>query len=109
MAVICSVIALHPPKTLIQVVQDVSFTGLAQLAPPFIAGLYWKKARKEGVVVGMTAGVLILFCTRILKIAPLGWPGFMWAFFTNIALIVIISLMLGNKDNSRAEKRFFAS
>lgn len=109
MAVICSIIALYPPKTLIQVVQDVSFTGLAQLAPPFIAGLYWKKARKEGVILGMTAGVLILFCTRILKISPLGWPGFMWAFFINIALIVIVSLMLGNKDNSRAEKRFFAS
>lgn len=109
MAVICGFIALRPPQTLVQVVQDVAYTGLAQLAPPFIAGLYWKRARREGAVLGMTTGIAILLGTRIMKVSPFGWPGFTWAFFINIALIAVVSLALGRRDNSRAEGRFFAS
>lgn len=109
MAVVCSIIALRPPQTLVQVVQDVAYTGLAQLAPPLIAGLYWKGARKEGVVVGMTAGIAILFAMRIMKVSPLGWPGFMWALLANIFLLVVVSAALASKDNSRAEQRFFAA
>lgn len=107
-AVICAVIALRPPETLVQVVQDVAYTGLAQLAPPLIAGLYWKKASKRGAVAGLTAGIVILFATRILNVSPLGWPGFMWAFFTNIILLVVISLVSHNRDLGRVETRFFA-
>ncbi|RVU54297.1 sodium:solute symporter family protein [Anaerosphaera multitolerans] len=92
-SIVCAIIALRPPETLVQVVQDVAYTGLAQLAPPFIAGLYWSKASKKGAAVGLTVGTVILFGTRILNITPLGWPGFMWAFFINIILLVVISLM----------------
>ena len=108
MAVICSCIALRPPQTLVQVVQDVAYTGLAQLAPPFIAGLYWKDARKEGAIAGLTVGIVVLFAARILRVSPLGWPGFLWAFFLNIILLVVISLALHNRDNSRVEEKFFS-
>ncbi len=107
MAAICGMIALRPPQALVQVVQDVAYTGLAQLTPPFLAGLYWKDARKEGAVLGMTVGIVVLFATRILNVTPLGWPGFMWAFFLNIILTIGVSLALKGKDNSRAEERFF--
>lgn len=107
MATICFIIALRPPQTLVQVVIDVAYTGLAQLAPPFIAGLYWKKASKEGAIAGMTAGIVILFGTRILGLTPLGWPGFMWAFFINIALNVGVSLALQKRDYTYAEEKFF--
>lgn len=109
MAVICGIIALRPPQALVQVVQDVAYTGLAQLTPVFLAGLYWKGARKEGAAVGTTVGIIILFVTRILNVSPLGWPGFMWAFGANIILLVVISLALKGKDNSRAEQKFFAT
>lgn len=39
LAVVGAVIALKPPQALVQVVQDVAYTGLAQLAPGFILGL----------------------------------------------------------------------
>ena len=45
----------------------------------------------------MTAGIIILFATRILKVTPLGWPGFMWAFFTNILLTIVISAITKQK------------
>ena len=41
-AVVCGIMALDPPETLVQIVQDVAYTGLAQLAPAFLLGLYWK-------------------------------------------------------------------
>lgn len=108
MALICSMIALRPPQTLVQLVQDVAYTGLAQLAPCFIAGLYWKRASKEGACIGLTAGTVILFATRILNVSPLGWPGFMWAFVINIILLVSVSLITKPKNASEVEQKFFA-
>ena len=92
-AAICGIMALNPPETLVQIVQDVAYTGLAQLAPAFLLGMYWKGCTKTGAACGMTAGIAILFGTRIMNVAPLGWPGFMWGFFTNILLTVLVSLM----------------
>ena len=98
----CGVIALNPPETLVQIVQDVAYTGLAQLAPAFLLGLYWKKCTRMGAACGMTAGIVILFATRILNVQPLGWPGFMWGFFTNILLTVLISLVTSKGNGERA-------
>lgn len=92
-AAICGLIALKPPATFVQVIQDVAYTGLAQLAPPFLLGMYWKRCSRLGASVGLTAGIAILFGTRILGVSPLGWPGFMWGFFINIILTVVISLL----------------
>ena len=101
-AAVCGVIALNPPETLVQIVQDVAYTGLAQLAPAFLLGLYWKKCTRMGAACGMTAGIVILFATRILNVQPLGWPGFMWGFFTNILLTVLISLVTSKGSGERA-------
>ncbi|NLD16909.1 MAG: sodium:solute symporter family protein [Tissierellia bacterium] len=105
-AVISAAIALKPPATLVQVVQDVAYTGLAQLAPGFILSLYWKKVSRQGVAAGMTFGIVTLFALRILQLTPMGYPGFMWAFFGNIIITVGLSLMNGEKD-PRVEERFF--
>lgn len=96
-AAICGIMALNPPETLVQIVQDVAYTGLTQLAPAFLLGMYWKGCTKTGAACGMTAGIAILFGTRIMNVAPLGWPGFMWGFFTNILLTVLVSLMTRQK------------
>lgn len=108
LAVIGGFVAMNPPETLVRVVQDVAYTGLAQLAPPFLLGLYWSGARKEGAVAGLTVGIAVLFGTRILQISPLGIPGFMWGFFLNLALTVGISLMVKPDDEVRMRERFFA-
>ena len=107
-AIVAAFIALNPPKALVQVVQDVAYTGLAQLAPPFVLGLYWKYATKEGAALGLTVGIIILFAFRILQLSPLNIPGFLWAFVINIILNIVISLALKNKkDITRVEERFF--
>lgn len=107
-ALVASIIAIRPPKALVQVVQDVAYTGLAQLAPPFILGLYWKYASKEGAALGLTSGIIILFALRLLQISPLGIPGFLWAFVINIILNISVSLALkGRIDLSKVEVKFF--
>lgn len=103
-AAVCGIIALKPPATLVQIVQDVAYTGLAQLAPAFLFGLYWKRCTKIGAACGMTAGIVILFGTRIMNVAPLGWPGFMWGFFTNILLIVLVSLITKPQEGNLSSR-----
>lgn len=102
-AVLCALIALDPPETLVQIVQDVAYTGLAQLAPPFILGLYWKDNSRLGAAVGLTAGIVILFGTRIAGVSPLGIPGFMWGFVVNILCNVLISLVLKNSNKKEVQ------
>lgn len=107
-AIVGAVIAINPPKALVQVVQDVAYTGLAQLAPAFILGLYWKNSTKEGAAFGISVGIILLFAFRIFKLSPLNIPGFLWAFVINIILNIIVSIIYKNKINKkRVEKRFF--
>lgn len=105
-AIISAMIALKPPATLVQVVQDVAYTGLAQLAPGFILSLYWTKVSRQGVAFGMTFGIVVLFALRILQMTPMGFPGFMWAFFGNIIITVVVSMM-NKEDDPRVIERFF--
>lgn len=106
-AVISAAIALRPPETLVQVVQDVAYTGLAQIAPGFVLSLYWNKVSKQGVALGMTFGIVVLFALRILQLTPMGFPGFMWAFFGNIIITVVVSIM-NNENDLRVQERFFS-
>ncbi|MBC8587209.1 sodium:solute symporter family protein [Paratissierella segnis] len=108
LAILAAIIALKPPESLVQVVQDIAYTGLAQLAPAFILGLYWKGTRKEGAALGMTVGIILLFAMRIMQVSPLGYPGFMWAFFLNIIITVVVSLAFKSKDNTIVEEKFFS-
>lgn len=99
-------IAVKPPQSLVTVVIDVAYTGLAQLAPAFVLGLYWKNCTKQGAICGMTAGIVILFATRIMNISPLGYPGFLWAFVINILLTVMVSMVTENTNIEKVEKMF---
>ena len=95
-AVICSLIALRPPQTLVQLVQDVAYTGLAQLAP-LLSPDFIGKVLEKRVLSWTYCRYNYSFATRIMNVSPLGWPGFMWAFGINILLLIFISLLLKKK------------
>lgn len=105
-AMMAALIAFNPPETLVQIVQDIAYTGLAQLAPAFILGLYWPKTSKLAANTGMTVGIIILVVTKLLNFEPLGFPGFMWAFFLN--LIIIIVLSINHTPSDDILERFYA-
>lgn len=96
-AVVCGIMALDPPETLVQIVQDVAYTGLAQLAPAFYL-VYIGRLYKSRCSIWNDSRNCDPFATRILKASPMGWPGFMWAFFTNILLTIIISSVTKQKQ-----------
>jgi Na+/proline symporter/CheY-like chemotaxis protein len=43
-----------------------AFAAIAQLAPAFFGGLFWRRATATGAIVGMTAGILIWAYTLLL-------------------------------------------
>jgi Na+/proline symporter/signal transduction histidine kinase len=43
-----------------------SFAAVAQLAPAFFGGLFWRRATAGGAIAGMTAGILVWFYTLLL-------------------------------------------
>ncbi len=51
-----------------------SFAAVAQFAPAFFGGLFWKQGTKTGAIVGLLAGFGIWFYTLILP--SLTYPGF---------------------------------
>ncbi len=54
----------------------ISFAAVAQLAPAFLGGLYWKGATRNGALAGLTAGFLVWFYTLLLPaFAKSGWFG----------------------------------
>ncbi|HEY2754138.1 MAG TPA: sodium:solute symporter, partial [Pseudolabrys sp.] len=43
-----------------------SFAAVAQLAPAFFGGLFWRRATAGGAIAGMSAGILVWFYTLLL-------------------------------------------
>ncbi len=54
----------------------VSFAAVAQFAPAFLGGLYWKGATRNGALAGLLAGFTLWFYTLLLPaFAQSGWFG----------------------------------
>jgi hypothetical protein len=54
----------------------VSFAAVAQLAPAFLIGLYWKGGSRNGALAGLSAGFAVWFYTLLLPaFARSGWFG----------------------------------
>lgn len=53
-----------------------AFTSCAQLMPAIVAGLYWSRAHRHGVLTGLISGTLVWFYTLLLPVltqADNGW------------------------------------
>ncbi|HUP97501.1 MAG TPA: sensor histidine kinase [Usitatibacter sp.] len=54
----------------------ISFAAVAQFAPAFLGGLYWKGATRNGALAGLCAGFTVWFYTLLLPaFAKSGWFG----------------------------------
>ena len=59
-----------------------SFAAIAQIAPAFVGGLFWRRATARGAMAGLVAGTLVWAYTLLLPsldISPLGIAGLMQA------------------------------
>jgi sodium/proline symporter len=91
--------------------------GLSVFAPIMICGLYWKRATKEGAIVGMVTGFIAVFVWY--KLGFNTWLHYTFiAFFVTLAVMVVVSFLtpappayiqqqveaLGQKDSDVAGK-----
>ncbi|SDJ87571.1 hybrid sensor histidine kinase/response regulator [Microbulbifer yueqingensis] len=110
-----------------------SFAAAAQLAPALVAGLYWRRAHRNGVWAGLMAGYALWFYCLVLPVifpgqpwletgpAGIGWlrpqqllglggfdslsHGVFWSLLANICLFVLVSRFSrpGARDRLQAE------
>jgi len=100
-----------------------SFAAIAQLAPPLLAGLYWKRANARGAMTGLSAGILAWAVTLLAPtfgiepsvasaIAPAMDPllfGCVVSLTVNIAGLVLGSLSRPSKPLERIQAAVFSN
>ena len=57
-----------------------------------MAGLFWKKATKEGAIAGTVAGLVVAIIFTFFAAPPLGFSALIWALVANTVLLVIVSM-----------------
>lgn len=64
-------LALRPPRTILDFINRSSFTGLAVLAPTVLGGLYWRRASWQGAAASIVAGeaLVALFYFDVIRVA----------------------------------------
>lgn len=82
--------------------------GYAQLFPPLIAGLFWKRANKYGAISGTLGGFTTLLLTSLVWPNPLKVPALIWSMLINVSLLVIVSLMTP-APSKEIEEKFYDS
>jgi SSS family solute:Na+ symporter len=65
-------IALKPPRTILDFINRTSFYGYSALAPAVLFGLYWKRATKHGAIASILAGEAVVLLSYF---GLLRWPG----------------------------------
>lgn len=78
--------------------------GYAQLLPPLVAGLFWRRATKEGAIAGTLGGFGVLLLTSLVWPDPLGVTALIWSLITNVILLVGISLITPAPSKEIIEK-----
>jgi SSS family solute:Na+ symporter len=99
-------IAFWYPLELARYLLDLAIPGFAQWGPPLVGGILWKRATKEGAVVGIVAGSVYLITGFIYKPVLFGLPAAVPTLLVNIILFVVISRFT-NRPSERVIRVFF--
>ena len=88
-------LVLHPPDILAFLIWMGIGTMLAVFAVPLLAGLYWRRATKEGAIASMAVGLAGAFFFAVVTkyISPLPMHFSFYALLCSIAAMVIVSLI----------------
>ncbi|MDR2856116.1 MAG: sodium:solute symporter family protein [Methanomicrobiales archaeon] len=92
-------LVLNPPSILAFLIWMGIGTMLAVFAVPLLAGLYWRRATKEGAIASMVAGLVAAFVFGVISqysiapLAPLPMHFSFYALVCSIAAMVIVSLL----------------
>ena len=90
--VITLVIVAIKPASITDYAYKLSSPFFAQILPATMAGLFWKKATKEGAIAGTVAGLVVAIIFTFFAAPPLGFSALIWALVANTVLLVIVSM-----------------
>lgn len=95
---ICIVLVLEPQTTIWRLT-EIKFEGILQAAPPLLLGLYWARAEKKAVILGMLAGAgLAIWMSLSGHKMYLGVHGGVWGMLLNFVISVLLSCFWGASE-----------
>jgi SSS family solute:Na+ symporter len=100
------VIAFWYPVELAQYLVGIAIPGFAQWGPPLVGGIVWKRATKEGAVVGTVAGTLYLVMGFIYPPVLFGLHPAIPTLLLNTTLFVVVGL-LTSRPSEKVIRVFF--
>lgn len=78
--------------------------GYAQLFPALMAGLFWRRANREGAIAGTLGGFAVLLLTSLIWPNPFGITSLIWSMIANVVLIVVVTLLTPEPSKEIVEK-----
>jgi cation/acetate symporter len=119
-AVLAAWLGLHPPGRVAEVVAHAFGLAASSFFPVILAGIFWKRATKEGAIAGMTGGMLFtggyIVWFRILRpdLGPAHWllgisPEGIGAVGMLVAVAVLVSVSLLTEAPPREVQELVAS
>lgn len=76
--------------------------GVASLAPAVIGGIFWTKANKQGAILSIVIGEIIMLITTFIVKSPLGIMPGLWGMLVALVLYVIICPMYPASETAKA-------
>ncbi len=81
-----------------------SYGIIAQLAPPVVAALFWRRATTPGVIAGLLAGsATALVCYFMPQLKPIELHEGVFGLIVNVAVLIMVSVLTPAQDRQRVE------
>jgi SSS family solute:Na+ symporter len=86
-----AIIGYKYPGTLFRLAVQFAFPGYMQILPQMIAGVFWRRATREGAIAGTVVGTIVVVLTTFVWPNALGVTNLIWGIAFNCATLIIVS------------------
>jgi SSS family solute:Na+ symporter len=90
---VSAIIGFKYPGTLFKMAVKFAFPGYVQLLPPLLAGLFWRRATKEGAIAGTIVGTVAVILTTFVWPNLWGLTNLLWGVILNSIVLIVVSLV----------------
>ena len=91
--VLSIIVVAIKPALIVDYAYKLSSPFFAQILPCTLAGLFWRKATREGAFIGTMAGLIVAIVFTFFVEPPFGFSALIWSLLVNGALVFLVSLV----------------